>query len=126
MSCHIRYFRNDGIFESVPYITNMGIDLITMTAGSQNLSTEDKRVLRQAILVSDADSQKGKTQGIVNLIQLVEQLQDKYKITHENTHPTNDILKDMCAEPVLIKKYHLDDLFDIRLPDMPLGQKFNG
>jgi hypothetical protein len=110
MVCHLEYFNEQGYFQSTEYAKNMGIDLYKKTVGKQELSDQDYLDLKEAIQLSDADSETGKLPGIVNLIQLVEKLQDKYGVAHDHKHPVDAIVKSMAAKEFLVSRYGLEKL----------------
>lgn len=110
MSCHLTYFNVSGYFNSLGYVSNMGLDLQGKKIGGVNLSESDYQSLTEAILNSDNDSKDKKLPGIINLIQLVEDMQDKYGLTHDHKHPTEEILKTMCQVSELVKYYGLESI----------------
>ena len=110
MPCHLRYFNVQGYFNSFAYVQNMGISLEKGTLFDIVLSVTDKKQLEDAVKQSETDTKKGSLPGVVQLIQLVEQLWDKYNVQHDHTHDTTDIVQDMAKRPDLVKKYHLEEL----------------
>ena len=107
MACHLEYFDIRGLFMSLGYVNNMGIDLNQGTIFDRTLSLEDRQLLEDAIQQSDTDSANGKLPGIVNLIQRVEALQDKYGVEHDHKHPTEAIVETMRENDLLIERYGL-------------------
>ncbi len=110
MVCHLQYFNVAGYFNSQGYVSNMGIDLQRGNIFGAVLNESDKRALEQAIAQSYTDSTEGKLPGIVNLIQLVESMQDKYGVAHDHKHPTDEIVKSMCSNADLVRHYGLEGL----------------
>lgn len=110
MVCHLRYFDLKGYFKSIEYVKNMGINWEAGSIFDIDLEESDKVKLEEAIKKSDEDSQRGNLPGIVDLIQLVEGLQDKYGVAHDHKHPTEAIVKSMCDNKGLVDHYGLGAL----------------
>ncbi|MBI5066319.1 hypothetical protein HZA97_08850 [Candidatus Woesearchaeota archaeon] len=110
MACHLQYFNLAGYFNSLGYVQEMGFNLSLGEIFGTALESEEKRILEEAIKLSDQNSQNGELTGIVNLIQLVEKLQEKYGHQGEHKHDTESIVNAMCSQPQLINRYHLEGL----------------
>ncbi len=110
MSCHLRYFDVKGYFNSLGYTNNMGFDVARGLIDSNPISDDDRQRLEEAVKLSDEDSRSGKLAGIVQLIQTVEALQDKYGASHEHKHPTPEVVKAMCRRTDLIQRYDLESI----------------
>ena len=106
----MQYFDVKGYFNSVEYVKNMRINIEIGMIGDVSVSRDDVERLKQAMAASDQDSKNGKLPGVVNLIQLVEGMQDKYGIHHDHKHPVRDVVSEMCKKPELVTKYGLENL----------------
>ncbi len=110
MPCHLQYFDIRGYFNTLGYVNNMGIDLNKGTIYDKALSEADKSMLEEAIEQADRDSNEGKLPGIVNVIQQVENLWDKYGVEHDHVHPTEGIIQSMAEQDVLVRRYGLQNV----------------
>ena len=106
----MQYFDVKGYLNSIEYVKNMRIDIEVGMIGDVSVTREDVEKLKQAMAASDEDSGNGKLPGVVNLIQLVEGMQDKYGIHHDHKHPVRDVVSEMCKKPELVTKYGLESL----------------
>lgn len=105
MACHLKYFDTYGYFYTRSYVKNMGIEIEEGTAGSKKLSEEDLKRLERTISLADSHSRNRKLEGIIELIQLVEDLQKKYGLAHEHTHTPEGIKREIFSKPDLAKAY---------------------
>lgn len=121
MPCHLEYFDRQGYFDALGYAKNMGVKVEVTPSGTENnldikkildqdLSLDEALRLKEAIGKASQDSKDGNLTGIVGLIQLVEDLQEKYGHEGEHTHTTEAIVQAMCDNPTLIKHYGLEKL----------------
>jgi uncharacterized protein (DUF927 family) len=88
----------------------MKIDITKKIIGDKKIQREDMESLEKAIQQSESDSMNSKLPGIINLIQVVEELQDKYGVAHDHHHLTEDIVEAMCANKELVARYGLENL----------------
>ena len=110
MVCHLQYFNVAGYFNSLGYVNNMGLDTKQKAIFGIPLTDEEATKLEKLIMQSDKDSQAKKLPGIVELIQYVEDLQDKYGHAGNHRHSTENIVTSMCNNKKLVEMYGLEKL----------------
>lgn len=128
---HIKYFNVAGYFNSINYVHDMKLNEEHGSIFDAVMNENDKQRLKEAIQKSDEDSKKGTLTGVMTLIKVVEDIQDKYGIPDQykhdlHRHPMEIMLKLICKRPELVKHYGLEKLAEKYRSEIPIKAKQAG
>ena len=109
---HVEYFDLKGYFQCEEYFssTNVGTELDKI--GDIDLTEAERQNLERVRKLAERDSKKGKLAGIVNLIETVENLMEKYGVRDDCSHykqSTAEFLDEISGNKAIVKRYGLEN-----------------
>ncbi len=108
---HVEYFNVSGYFNSQQYLSCLDLNLEAGRIGNIDLAPSDVERLKGALRKADTDSDEGKLAGVVNLIEHVEGIVDKYGLSSECKHhrqSVRELIDEISSRPEIVRKYGLE------------------